>query len=175
MICLQCGLLFAILCISSGTFSITSFYANNSNDKVHKCTCAMGLTDQGCEELTNTLNCQSCRGPDAVCYPCIYSTWFNCGTGTSNKLGSAPCLVCEGGHTGKLLTGTIVSWIAMVVNVVVLMPLSCWALCIYDAPQHTTMDLHFVQAPRRGPCYTAVALLSSIHSDTAAIAGRATR
>lgn len=76
IIVLQCGQILCIVAVLMGTFSLTSFYANNSNDKVYKCTCAMAVSDQRCEELTNALNCKQCRSLYSFCKTCVYTTWY---------------------------------------------------------------------------------------------------
>ena len=63
---------------------------------------------------------------------------FNCGSGQSNnRIGAAPCMACLPEYGDKLLAGTIFGWVAMAINLLVMVPLSCWLLCVYNAPEHT--------------------------------------
>jgi len=46
-------------------------------------------------------------------------------------------MACLPGYSGKLLAGTVLGWLGMVINLLAIIPLSCWLLCIYEQPEHT--------------------------------------
>lgn len=46
-------------------------------------------------------------------------------------------MACLPEYSSKLLAGSVLGWIAMGLNLLALVPLSCWLLCIYEQPAHT--------------------------------------